>query len=93
MQASGLLESIKIHTSGYEFREDIESFVGKFWPITLTKVSAKVDDHHITFGGAASQITNSESNIMPGSLEDYVTKIFANASKGDPSSPVHFSQN
>lgn len=35
MQASGLLESIKIHTSGYEFRESIENFVDKFWPISI----------------------------------------------------------
>ena len=35
--ASGLLESIKIHTSGYEFRNSIESFVDKFWPLTLKK--------------------------------------------------------
>lgn len=41
MQSSGLLESIKINTSGYEFRESIENFVDKFWPITLQKASKK----------------------------------------------------
>ena len=35
LMTSGLLESIKIHASGYEFRETIEQFVEKFWPIAL----------------------------------------------------------
>ena len=42
--ASGLLESIKIHTSGYEFRNSIESFVDKFWPLTLKRQDLNVDE-------------------------------------------------
>ena len=88
MQASGLLESIKIHTSGYEFRESIESFVDKFWPISLKKMKQNAHETLTSFGGSFAQ-SNTNNNNMPGSLEDYVTKIFAIASKGDPASPAH----
>ena len=44
---SGLLESIKIHASGFEFRESIESFVDKFWPISLQKGNEDLDVHPI----------------------------------------------
>jgi len=40
LMTSGLLESIKIHASGYEFRETIESFVEKYWPISIQKTDA-----------------------------------------------------
>ena len=89
MQASGLLESIKINTSGYEFRESIESFVDKFWPIGIKKTydnGESVDEAMIrTFSFSGKE----ESDVMPGSLETYVQKIFTIASNGDIESPVH----
>ena len=72
---SGLLEAIKIHASGYEFRESIESFVEKFWPISLQKSDNE---------GAEDPISG---------INDYVHKIFRVATKGDPDSPAHHSQN
>lgn len=64
LQASGILESIRVHSSGYEYRESIESFVDKFWPLTLKK---EIDENaHMTFnavdisfaaGGSSGQKT------------------------------------
>ena len=64
-----MLETIKINTSGYEFREGIEDFVDKFWPIAVKKVKSDQLD----------QLENTAGH-MPGSLEDYVHKIFTVAS-------------
>ena len=94
MQASGLLESIKIHTSGYEFRESIESFVDKFWPICIQKSSGDSstrNSEHMTFDKINATFAGNDPSkqIMPDSMEDYVTKIFNIASKGDPENPLH----
>ena len=35
LTASGVLDSIKIHASGYEHRENMEHFVDKYWPLSL----------------------------------------------------------
>ena len=50
MSSSGLLETIKIHKSGYEFRESIESFVDKFWPLTVSTKKHAGEDAHMTLG-------------------------------------------
>ena len=68
LTASGVLESVKIHASGYEYRESIESFVNKYWPISLQKTTED------------SQLK--ENREVPG-LENYVKKIFRAVSKDD----------
>ena len=80
LMTSGLLESIKIHASGFEYRETIEQFVEKFWPLSIQKmrVIAESDEAEI-------------ANAKPGSLEEYIVKIFAVVAQGDESSPAHSS--
>ena len=93
LQASGLLEAIKIHTTGYEFRESIESFVDKFWPLTIQPKS-KIQDAHVTFlrtdvSFSQGKTQESSNNLPPGSLEEYVHRIFDSVAKGVPDSPAH----
>ena len=69
---SGLLESIKIHASGFEYRETIEQFVEKFWPLSIQKMQA-----------VAESEGDEDANSKPGSLEEYIVKIFAVVAQSD----------
>ena len=93
LQASGVLESIRVHSSGYEYRESIELFVDKFWPLTLKK--EKENGAHVTFSQANFSFKKNDDRtdqLMPGSLEDYVHRIFVVVANGMPDSPAHPAQ-